>query len=121
MIYRSNPTPIPAHAKAQEPEKGAVPTVAPGSREAVVLRMLNAAAEAGVRCPTNQEIADALGMASTGGPARLVAALEDFGVISVRRYQVTRVVTISASGKSTAAPASSQPHWRDRPQHSKGG
>lgn len=67
-----------------------------------VLAIIRAAADAGEKCPTNSEIANRVGYSSMSGPADAIHILESSGVISVQRGQASRVVTIMATGKSTA-------------------
>jgi SOS-response transcriptional repressor LexA len=61
--------------------------VAVPERVVRVMRMIAAAASAGSRSPTNQEIADALGASSVSCGANIIALLETMGLISVTRYQ----------------------------------
>lgn len=81
------------------------------SREKIY-RLLNSAAEAGEQCPTNQEIADLIGYSSTSKSSDAIAALERAGRITVERFQCSRRVTITASGKSTVLTGKRAPHWR---------
>ncbi len=71
-------------------------------RAARVLAIIRSAADAGEKCPTNLEIADRVGYASISGPANAINLLEASGVITVQRGQASRVVTIVATGRSTA-------------------
>lgn len=81
----------------------------------VLLDWLAGAADRSERCPTNDAIAGRfdIGLATAAG---LVKALETRGLIRVVRYQCARVVTIVATGRSTAAPRRGPIHWRDRDQ-----
>lgn len=81
-----------------------------------LLPLLDRAAEAGARCPSNLEIADALGYASVGAIPPLFDRLVALGHIVVERLQASRVVTIRKTGKSTKRPqdAGATPHWRAR-------
>jgi len=67
-----------------------------------VLGMIEAAARAAARCPTNEEICAALGWASVGQASMAVSALERAGLIRVERFSKARIVTVCSSGLSTA-------------------
>ncbi len=75
--------------------------IAVPERVKIVMRMLEGAANADLRCPSNCEIAAALGASSPSVSAGTVALLEAMGLISVERGRMARVVTIVASGKRT--------------------
>lgn len=77
------------------------------------MAMLNRAAEAGDRCPSNLELADALGGSSPSMGANIVALLETMGLIAVERFGCGRVVTILSTGKATQ-PMSGRAHWSQR-------
>lgn len=79
------------------------------------LAILSAAAEAGTPCPSNREIADRLGLVSIARPVELLHLLEAEGRIIVRRFHKSRIVTIVETGRQTAPPANTTPHWRTRP------
>lgn len=79
-----------------------------------VMEMLIACADEGREAATNREMADALGLASVGNISGVVKLAEQMGFIKVQRFQTRRIVTIVASGKSTAAPKWQTPHWRER-------
>jgi len=72
------------------------------------------AAEAGAPCPTNLVLCYMTGHASPSSVINAIKRLEEAGTISVQRFQRDRVVTITATGQKTAAPACTKPHWRDR-------
>jgi hypothetical protein len=82
--------------------------------------LLSAAAKQGRPCPNADELLDALSPHGVSSPSTTVAlmhVLEDRGQIEVKRYQRSRVVTILATGDSTAEPVGdTSPHWRDRPR-----
>lgn len=77
--------------------------------ESVVLRMLEQAATAGLACPDNRTLANAIGANSISTAARVVNTLEDAGLIDVERTSNTRVVTIVATGERTGAPLTPLP------------
>lgn len=72
------------------------------------------AAEAGAPCPTNAVLRDVTGHASPSSVVNAIKRLEEAGTITVLRFHRDRVVTITATGHKTAAPACTKPHWRDR-------
>lgn len=89
-----------------------LPSLTPTER--VVLKHLTRAADAAAACPGNKALADAIGAASVSTSSSIVASLARKGVIAVERFQQARMVTIAATGRSTARPASARLHWRDR-------
>lgn len=64
--------------------------------------ILERAANAGVKCPTNADLAELMGYNTIGKPAEWVVRLERAGLIEVERRNTGRVVTIVATGKKTA-------------------
>jgi hypothetical protein len=79
-----------------------------------VFRALEWAASLGQACPTNEQIAELLGHASSSIGSQMLSILQREGRIVVHRGQCSRWVTIVATGLSTAKPATQRPHWRDR-------
>ncbi|SDC30433.1 hypothetical protein SAMN05444678_102249 [Sphingomonas sp. YR710] len=80
-------------------------------REARVLRALEWAAALAKPCPTNIELADLVGGHATARRiSQIVGDLADAGYIRLQRFSASRVVTIVATGKSTA-PIAGTPHW----------
>lgn len=73
-------------------------------KERIIYDMLVNAAEHGDPCPANTLLAVAIGASSVSGPVKYIHGLTDKGLIQVKRSQRTRVVTITATGKSTAKP-----------------
>jgi hypothetical protein len=67
-----------------------------------VFAMLLAAAEAGAACPTNQEIADTLGIMANSRAGAVIAQLERRRLIAVERRSHMRRVTIMRVGARTA-------------------
>lgn len=84
-----------------------------GATDMVVYAALVAAAEAGARCPTNDALCGQTGHASTNSAVEAIKRLVHAGIITVERFARDRVVTIAATGKKTAAPKCTAPHWRD--------
>lgn len=83
-----------------------------------VLALLQASAEAGEACPSNEAIAEAVGFNSVAAPPGVLSRLERRGFIRVGRFQRSRIVTIVATGQSTRPPHNTRAHWRhdeDRP------
>jgi len=66
------------------------------------MAMIERAANAGCECPTNSEIAAAMGRSSMASGADALSTLETLGMTSVVRGRCNRVVTITATGKRTA-------------------
>jgi len=85
-------------------------------QDMTVFRLLERAANAGKECPSNNDIADALGCASCSCGPRVMNRLEAAGLISVQRGGQSRVVTICATGKRTAGDVGAV-HWRFRPEN----
>ena len=82
-------------------------------RLAIVLKAIASAADKGVRCPSNPEIAHVAGVSSGASAVRMIDILAARGLIRVERYQASRVVTVVSTGKSTAGRRGAT-HWRDR-------
>ena len=85
-------------------------------RERIVYEALNAAAEACLPAPRNDDLMEMVGCSSDSTPPHTIRRLEEKGLIEVARFQRSRQVCIVATGKCTAMPLSSAPHWRDRPK-----
>jgi len=64
--------------------------------------IIERAANAGSKCPTNRELAELLGYATTSRPAGIVNLLAVAGLITVQTTNCGRVVTIVKTGKKTA-------------------
>jgi len=73
-------------------------------RRSIIFAMIENAAERGEPCPTNAVLATAIGASSMSGPVKFVNQLIEDGAIRVERSQRARVVTIVATGKTTALP-----------------
>lgn len=86
------------------------------SGDEIVLRMIERAIEHGDRCPSNNEIATAVGATSCSRGANILTRLERLGIISVARGGSSRVVTILATGKKTAGEVP-RLHWRFRAEN----
>lgn len=84
------------------------------SRYMPALALIEAAANEGRRAPSNDAIADALGTVSSQTGAKAVEVLEAAGLITVKRFQASRQITVVATGKTTAMPLNQTPHWRTR-------
>jgi|GEM_PF-6293801 len=90
-------------------------------REQRMLDILTAAAEAGQVCPTNDALCGELGMNSVGAPPQIMNKLVAQGLITIERFKQSRIVTIVATGKSTAGergdPHCSEAESRNVPMH----
>jgi hypothetical protein len=83
----------------------------------VVLKAIVAAARAGARAPTADDLLALLPhRESVSTTVNIIQALEARGMIKVERYQRSRRI-ILPSGKATAMPTNTTPHWRDRPRN----
>ena len=78
-----------------------------------LLQIIARAAGAGAACPSNDELAHALGKQSASSIPPRLALLVRAGEIEIARGNCRRVITIVATGKSTACTITN-PHWRDR-------
>jgi hypothetical protein len=78
------------------------------SKPRQLLSILSAAAAAGEQCPSNEALQIALGGISRTHVTRLFAGLEGKRLISADRRVRPRIITITATGKSTVR-ASYQP------------
>ncbi|MBB3910859.1 helix-turn-helix domain-containing protein [Sphingomonas desiccabilis] len=72
---------------------------------AKVLAAITKAAEAGEQCPTNQALTELIGAKTESGGASAIARLRRLGRITIQRDGAGRVVTVVATGKSTASRA----------------
>jgi hypothetical protein len=83
--------------------------------EEIVMRMIGEAIRDRRECPTNDDFSHAIGCAlGSATTPTILHRLEAKGLIAVKRYQRSRQVIDIRTGKSTAAPANTAPHWRDR-------
>ena len=74
-------------------------------RRAIVFKMLEHAANNGLKAPSDAEIADAIGIRSLGSANMQISALAKLGLIRIERpSRNTRVIVITATGARTAAP-----------------
>ena len=84
--------------------------------ERIVYDALVKAAEVSAPAPKNEELMALMACSSDSTPPHTVSSLEKKGLIEVQRFQRTRQICIVATGKCTAMPISTAPHWRDRPR-----
>lgn len=82
----------------------------------IVLQALTEAANGERQCPTADDLAELMGGVSVATTVKAVQRLEANGLIKVRRFQRSREVTITASGRRTAPARNKAPHWRHRPR-----
>lgn len=81
-------------------------------REGLVILMR--AANQGLPCPSNEHFCAALGFKSSSAVVYMMDRLQRRGLIKVQRFQRSRVVEIVLSGKKTATPKNTTPHWQDK-------
>ncbi len=74
--------------------------------EALVYDAIFNAAERGEVCPLGLDIEMMIGAISTSMGPKMVRKLEEKGLIEVQRFQKYRIVTIVATGRTTARPPS---------------
>ncbi len=84
--------------------------------ELIIFRALVAATERSEPCPDHADLNALIGCSSTSTSPTIVGRLEKMGLIEVQRFQRSRQVCIVATGKCTARPINTAPHWRDRPK-----
>ena len=87
------------------------------SIEAQVYDICREAADRDLPAPSTEVIMQrvgAMGMATVPG---IMRRLEGKGFIRRLIYQRGRTITITATGKSTAPPNNTAPHWRQRTEH----
>ena len=77
-----------------------------------LLAMLTQYAEEGREAPTNHEMAEHLGIEHATTASKVLQRLEVRGDVAVQRFKDFRIITITATGKSTAAalPPAPSPH-----------
>lgn len=78
--------------------------------EALVLTLLERAANARQPVPSNYAIADRIGASSPSTPSHVLKKLEQHGLIRVERFQAGREITIVATGARTAFDGERTPH-----------
>lgn len=81
-------------------------------QEAIVMTALAGAVSSNLPCPSNNELAGLLDAASVSTPVNVLARLQKKGLIEIERFATSRIVTICATGKSTAGDRSKAAHWR---------
>jgi DNA-binding MarR family transcriptional regulator len=84
--------------------------------ERTAYEVLFDAAERGAPAPTADDLQAACGCNSVSTTVNLVQRLEQRGLIAVERYQRSRRITITATGKATAPVKNATPHWRSQPR-----
>jgi hypothetical protein len=73
-------------------------------RCARLLELLTECAREGRVAPSNAEMADHLGIEFSTTASKTLQRLEARGDVSIKRFKVERIITITATGDSTAAP-----------------
>ncbi|MEW6626570.1 MAG: hypothetical protein AB1431_07260 [Pseudomonadota bacterium] len=84
--------------------------------ERIVYEALVRAADASEPCPSNDILLSLIDSEHDSEPPRLLGRLVAKGAIEREIFQRSRRVCIVATGKCTAMPMSTAPHWRDRPK-----
>lgn len=84
--------------------------------ERIVYDALVKAANASAPAPKHDELNELIGCSSTSTSPTIVRRLEEKGLVEVERFQRTRQICIVETGKCTAMPLSTAPHWRNRPR-----
>lgn len=79
-------------------------------RAAKIFEIIKSCAERGEPCPTNKILAERFGLASSAKISDAISFLHVAGMIEVKRMHARRIVTICATGKSTAGKPG-KPHW----------
>lgn len=115
--YRTTTIAFPLHGAFGPPKGGdRVLREASKQRHAIALGLIERAASGGERAPTNKAIAEACGLRRRGGgialgrASEIVRHLEAKGLIRVQRFQASRIITLLATGQSTATPGNQRPH-----------
>lgn len=90
------------------------PNAAGVSRVKQVYDIAVDAAERGIVMPTNKEIAAKVGYEQMARASQALANLRSRGKISIEAFQMSRIITITETGKKTATPKNVAPHWRTR-------
>lgn len=77
-----------------------------------VLKSVTRAAEAGMPCPSNHDLAVVCGRSSRSVGTYAMQRLEQYGLIRVERYSAGRVVAIVSTGKETVYSGKRTKHFR---------
>lgn len=77
-------------------------------RDEAILSLINAAADKGAPCPTNEAIAEAIGAPDAYVISSALARFRDIGLIALVSRGGYRYITVAATGKST--------DWTTRPR-----
>ena len=78
-----------------------------------IYQAIKRAAENGLPCPTNDRLAELAGSVSPSFAVERIKTLAKRNLITVERFQSSRIITIVETGKSTAGERGT-PHWRDK-------
>lgn len=84
--------------------------------ERIIYDALVMAANASAPCPGNDALNEMIGSGNDSEAPRLLGRLEVKGYIEREVFQRSRRVGIKATGKWTALPLNTAPHWRNRPK-----
>jgi hypothetical protein len=82
--------------------------------ERIVLERCRAAAAAGEKAPSIEELSSEIGATGVATVPGIMKRLEAKGYITRQIFQRGRIVCIAATGQCTAPPKDTSPHWRLR-------
>lgn len=85
-------------------------------REVMLVGIVRNCTEAGEPVPSIDDIAEQLDVANGGTVPEMFRRLHDMGIIINKPFQRGRQVCLVETGKWSALPMSTAPHWRDRPK-----
>lgn len=80
------------------------------ARAAKALKLITACAEEGRVAPSNAELAELLEYDRVHSSTNILKALEKRGAITVMRFNASRIITVTSTGKSTGG-APGTIHW----------
>ena len=87
---------------------------APGQARRLIFEAIKRAADRGEPCPTCEMFREICGFEAVSATVYHVRRLEMLKLIRVRRFNRSREVVITATGKRTAASRETLPQWRER-------
>ena len=86
------------------------------AREEILMGIIRECTEAALPIPTIDSIAEKLDVALGGTVPEMFRRLQDMGLIINEPFQRGRRVCLVETGKWSAAPLNTAPHWRTRPK-----
>ena len=97
----------------REPKAGRVLN----EREAILMGIIRDVTDAGLPVPTIDVIAEKLDVGLGGTVPEMFRRLHDMGLIINEPFQRGRRVCLVETGKWSALPLNTAPHWRNRPKN----